>query len=103
MYQVDLRHRAEREQRGGAQAGGGGASGVEEAREALHNSDSYLPLTVLFASVLFFAGINNELKAAALRVAAPFLGIALFPGTLTVMCFQPVLKLPFSGGWLGLD
>ena len=64
---------------------------AEEAREAIRNSDFYVLFTVLFAAVLFFAGICTKLKAAALRIAVLFMGVALFLGSFIVMSFQPVL------------
>ncbi|MBC7247621.1 MAG: hypothetical protein H5T73_07570 [Actinobacteria bacterium] len=63
---------------------------TEEAQEAIRNSDFYVLLTVLFAAVLFFAGICTKLKAEGLRITVLFMGIALFLGTLIVMCLQPV-------------
>jgi len=63
---------------------------LDEAKSAIHNSDFYIMLTVLFASVLFFAGICTKFKAAGVRVAVLGMGALLFTVTLIVMFLQPV-------------
>jgi hypothetical protein len=64
---------------------------VEAARNAIHNSDFYILLTVLFASVLFFAGISTKFKAPGVRVAVLLIGTVFFLGSLVVLLTQPIL------------
>lgn len=61
-----------------------------EARAAIGRADRYILLTVLFASVLFFAGIST--KFSSLRVKAFLLGFGwiLFIGTFVTLVFQSV-------------
>lgn len=63
----------------------------EKAKEAIHNSDFYIMLTVLFASVLFFGGICTKFQTHGVKIAVLLMGIILFLSTLAVMAFQPVL------------
>ena len=64
---------------------------VEEAKNAIRNSDFYILLTVLFASVLFFAGISTKFKAPGLRVAVLMIGTVFFVGSLLVLLTQPIM------------
>lgn len=64
---------------------------VEEAKNAIRNSDFYILLTVLFASVLFFAGICTKFKVPGVRVAVLMIGTFFFLGSLIVLLTQPVL------------
>lgn len=64
---------------------------MEEAREAIHKSDFYVMLTVLFAAVLFFAGICTKFKAPWIRIGVLVMGVAIFLATLAVMLSQPVI------------
>jgi hypothetical protein len=64
---------------------------VVEAKEAIRNSDFYILLTVLFASVLFFAGISTKFKAPGLRVAVLLIGTFFFIGSLVVLLTQPIM------------
>lgn len=64
---------------------------MEEAREAIRDSDFYILLTVLFASVLFFAGICAKLKTPWIRITVLIMGVAIFLATLSVMFSRPVL------------
>jgi hypothetical protein len=63
---------------------------VGEAKEAIRNSDFYILLTVLFASVLFFAGISTKFKAPGVRVAVLLIGTVFFLGSLIVLLTQPI-------------
>jgi hypothetical protein len=63
---------------------------VQEAKEAIRNSDFYILLTVLFASVLFFAGISTKFKAPGIRVAVLLIGTVFFIGSLVVLLTQPI-------------
>lgn len=60
------------------------------ARKAINHSDTYVTLTVLFASVLFFAGISIKFKAPHLRICLLFTGVTLFLVSVTVLATQPV-------------
>ncbi len=64
---------------------------VGEAKESIRNSDFYILLTVLFASVLFFAGISTKFKAPGLRVAVLLIGTVFFIGSLVVLLAQPIM------------
>ncbi|HEV2969681.1 MAG TPA: hypothetical protein VGY55_06800 [Pirellulales bacterium] len=58
--------------------------------EAGHNSDTYVLLTVLFASVLFFGGIGNTFESRRLRRIMIYISIALFLATFAVLVSMPV-------------
>ena len=64
---------------------------VDEAKNAIHNSDFYILLTVLFASVLFFAGICTKFKTPGVRIAVLMFGTVFFIASLVVLLTQPVL------------
>lgn len=63
---------------------------AEEAKQAMEHADNYILLTVLFASVLFFAGICTKFKAPGLRVMILTSGIVLFSGSVIILVFQPL-------------
>lgn len=63
---------------------------VEEAKGSIRNSDFYILFTVLFASVLFFAGISTKFKAPGLRVAVLLMGSVFFIGSFIVLLTQPI-------------
>ena len=63
---------------------------LEEAKDAIGISDFYVMLTVLFASVLFFAGICTKFKTPWVRIAVLSMGAALFVVTLVVTVMQPI-------------
>jgi hypothetical protein len=56
------------------------------------SSDSYTLLTVLFASVLFFAGISGTLQSRMLRAIFIVLAIVLFTGTMVVLVDLPFCR-----------
>ncbi|MDY6795172.1 MAG: hypothetical protein SWK76_07815 [Actinomycetota bacterium] len=62
----------------------------DEAKQAIKHSDNYVMLTVLFASVLFFAGISTKFKAPHLRIIILCIGWILFVGSVVIMFLQPV-------------
>ncbi|MDD5668067.1 MAG: hypothetical protein PHS26_12290 [Actinomycetota bacterium] len=64
---------------------------VEEAKEAIEISDFYVLLTVLFASVLFFAGICTKFKNPAIRITVLVIGATFFIASLVVTVMKPVL------------
>jgi hypothetical protein len=61
-----------------------------EAREAVEQSDKYVLFTVLFASVLFFAGISTKFGARNVRLAVLIMGSVLFTGSLIAIVIQPI-------------
>ncbi|MBN2168616.1 MAG: hypothetical protein JW738_05175 [Actinobacteria bacterium] len=63
---------------------------ADEAREAIENSDRYVLLTVLFASVLFFAGICTKFKKPGNAVAILIMGYVVFTVSIVILAFQPI-------------
>jgi hypothetical protein len=61
-----------------------------EARKAGRNSDTYVLLTVLFASVLFFGGIGGTFESQALRRVVLSIALVLFLVTFSVLATMPV-------------
>lgn len=61
-----------------------------EAREAVERSDRYVLFTVLFASVLFFAGISTKFRARKVRLAVLLMGTLLFVASLVIVVMQPI-------------
>lgn len=57
---------------------------------ANENSDRYVLLTVLFASVLFFGGIAGTLDSRRLRIIVLSIAILLFIVTLSYLGFMPI-------------
>jgi len=59
-----------------------------EARTANQNGDNYVLTTVLFASVIFFAGVSTKLASKRNRVILLGVGVAiLIAATVTVLTF----------------
>jgi hypothetical protein len=63
---------------------------LAEAKDAIHIADFYVLLTVLFATVLLFAGICTKFKTPGVRVALLCMGAVLFITSLVIMIIQPV-------------
>ena len=63
---------------------------VVEAREAGNRSGQYLANTVLFATVLFFAGTAGKFEQARVRLFAAIFGVALFAFAVIRMLVMPV-------------
>jgi hypothetical protein len=61
-----------------------------EGRAARRNSDTYVLLTVLFASVLFFGGIAGTFASDRLRRTVLGIALALFLVTFSVLVTMPV-------------
>lgn len=59
------------------------------AATAIQNGDRYVLLTVIFASVLFFAGISTKFKTLKIKYSLLIAGGALFLGSVIVLVFQP--------------
>ncbi len=62
------------------------------ASDANDSSDRYTLLTVLFASVLFFAGISGTLQSRMLRIAFILMASVLFVGTMIVLAGLPFCR-----------
>ena len=59
------------------------------AKTATKHSNNYILLTVLFASVLFFAGISTKFEGKGTKLAMLTMGIAIFVGSVVVLLLQP--------------
>ncbi len=62
------------------------------AEHANENSDTYVLLTVLFASVLFFGGIAGTIDSHRLRVMILGIALVLFVVTLAVLGTMPICR-----------
>jgi hypothetical protein len=62
---------------------------VDEAREAGNRSGQYLANTVLFATVLFFAGTAGKFEQPRVRLYAAAFGVAVFLFAVVRMLFMP--------------
>jgi len=62
------------------------------AVQANENSDAYVLLTVLFASVLFFGGIAGTLDSRRLRVSILTIALALFSVTVVYLGTMPICR-----------
>lgn len=60
------------------------------AREYDQRADRYVLLTVVFASVLFFAGISEKFEADHVRIGVLIMGTLLFTGAFGMMLSYPV-------------
>lgn len=63
-----------------------------EAQVANETSDTYVLLTVLFASVLFFGGIGGTFQSRPLRLAVIAIAAALFLGTIITLGSMPICR-----------
>ena len=63
---------------------------LQGSRQARQNSDNYVLLTVLFASVLFFGGIARAFDSRVLRIVLAVLAVVLFLATLAGLLTMPV-------------
>jgi hypothetical protein len=62
------------------------------AERANENSDTYVLLTVLFASVLFFGGIAGTIESHRLRVSILAMALTFFVATLAVLATMPICR-----------
>lgn len=62
----------------------------EEAREANQRGDNYVLTTVLFAAVLFFAGVGTKFRSRFVKVLTLFAGTALFVTGAILLATYPV-------------
>jgi hypothetical protein len=63
---------------------------VEDAKQANQQSDNYVLLTVLFAAVLFFAGISTKFDSLNLKIMTLTAGAIVFIASLIALSFQAV-------------
>lgn len=63
---------------------------VEAARDANQQSDDYVLMTVLFASVLFFAGIGTKFERVSLKVGTTAVGTVILVISAIVVATFPV-------------
>ncbi|MCI0456037.1 MAG: hypothetical protein L0Z62_03535 [Gemmataceae bacterium] len=62
------------------------------AHEANQTSDTYVLLTVLFASVLFFGGIGGTFQSRRLRIMVSVIALVLFVVSLIALGSMPICK-----------
>ncbi|MDN3512164.1 MAG: hypothetical protein QY310_11735 [Candidatus Jettenia sp. CY-1] len=62
----------------------------EEARQANQNSDNYIMLTVLFASVMFFGGISTQFGTLRYRITLIIISGVLLCAALGMLCTNPI-------------
>lgn len=60
-----------------------------QAREANQRADNYVLMTIMFATVLFFAGISSKMDTARARVLLLGLGIVVLVGAFAVVASFP--------------
>jgi hypothetical protein len=66
---------------------------MDKAQQSNKNSDTYVLLTVLFASVLFFGGISASFESQKVKTFAIGLAIVLFMSTFIMLLRMPVASL----------
>ena len=62
----------------------------QEAKDSNQQSDNYVLLTVIFASVLFFAGISTKFTRKTLKISMIGVGTFFIFGALIVLGFQSI-------------
>ncbi|UJS17670.1 MAG: hypothetical protein L3J17_01075 [Candidatus Jettenia sp.] len=62
----------------------------EEARQANQNSDNYIMLTVLFASVMFFGGISTQFDILRYRITLTVISGILLCTAIGMLCTNPI-------------
>ncbi len=62
----------------------------DQAREANRNVDVYTMVTIILASVLFFAGLANHFASPRVQHGVLLLGFLLFLGSVTVLTTLPM-------------
>lgn len=66
---------------------------LDAAHQASHNSDRYVLLTVLLASVLFFGGIVGTFRSHRLRLLVFSIAVSLFVVTVIVLGTVPICRV----------
>jgi len=67
-----------------------GSENSDSARQAIKRADDYVLLTVLFASVLFFAGVGTKFKAPWVKITMVVMGWILFGVATSLLFTMPV-------------
>jgi hypothetical protein len=60
-----------------------------KAKQAGDDANGYLLLTVLFASVLFFAGIGTKFSTKGLKISVLSMGALIFVASVVILAFLP--------------
>jgi hypothetical protein len=66
------------------------AQKFEDAKQANENSDRYIMLTVLFASVMFFSGISTQFETPRSKIALIVIGVFVLCTALGMVCTYPI-------------
>lgn len=66
------------------------AQKFEDAKQANENSDRYIMLTVLFASVMFFSGISTQFETPRSKIALLVIGAFVLCAALGMVCTYPI-------------
>ena len=59
-----------------------------KGRAAMHNSNNFILLTVLFAGVLFFAGISTKFESKKVKLAMLGFGLVVFLASVVIFALQ---------------
>ena len=62
-----------------------------KAKTAMSNSNNFILLTVLFAGVLFFAGISTKFESKQIKVVMLAFGMVVFLASVVIFAIQPSL------------
>ena len=73
----------------------GAAEATEAAAEANRTSDSFVLVTVIMASVMFFAGIGTKLRGHATRITMLVVAVLLCAGAIAAMLTLPQQPVSF--------
>ena len=68
------------------------AQKFEDAKQANENSDRYIMLTVLFASVMFFGGISTQFETPRSKIALIVIGVFVLCTALGMVCTYPIAR-----------
>ena len=66
---------------------------AEVADHASSQSDTYLLLTVIFASVMFFGGIVGTFDSQRLQIVMSMMALSLFGGTIIALALMPICRI----------
>ncbi len=69
---------------------------ASQARQANRNSDTYVVTTVLFAAVLFFAGVSSKMGLRQNRLLVLSLGMTVLIGAAVVVATLPIERSSFE-------
>ena len=69
---------------------------ASKARQANRNSDTYVVTTVLFAAVLFFAGVSSKMAVRQNRILVLSFGVIVLIGAAMVVATLPIERSSFE-------